>query len=92
MIDSFATMFAVEIINEVASHECYSFRDIFFGYNQVPIAKEDREKTTCVTDFNSFSYHIIPFGLKNAPTILSSILIKAFQEYIFKTRVVYFDN
>lgn len=35
----FPTPFANEIINEVVGHECYSFTDGFFGYNQVPIAK-----------------------------------------------------
>jgi hypothetical protein len=29
----------------------------------------------------------MPFGLKNAPTIFSRIVVKAFQEYIYKTMV-----
>ena len=40
----FPTPFAVEIINEVTSHECYSFIDGFSGYNQVPITKKIRKK------------------------------------------------
>ena len=38
-IDPFPTPFVDEILNEVASHECYSFTDGFSGDNQVPIAK-----------------------------------------------------
>jgi hypothetical protein len=34
----------------------------------------------------------MPFGLKNAPTVFSRIVVKAFQEYIYKTMVVYFDD
>ena len=34
----------------------------------------------------------MPFVLKNAPTIFSRIVVKAFQEYIFKSMGVYFDN
>ena len=34
----------------------------------------------------------MPFGLKNAPAILSRILVKAFQEYIYKKMDVYFDD
>jgi hypothetical protein len=90
--DPFPTPFADEIINEVIGHECYSFTDGFSGYNQVPIAKEDQEKTTFVSEFGSFSYRVMPFGLKNAPTIFSRIVVKAFQEYIYKTMVVYFDD
>jgi hypothetical protein len=34
----------------------------------------------------------MPFGIKNAPTIFSRIVVKSFQEYIYKTMVVYFDD
>jgi hypothetical protein len=63
--DPFPTPFADEIINEVIGHEFYSFTDGFSGYNQVPIEKEDQEKTTFVSEFGSFSYRVMPFGLKN---------------------------
>jgi hypothetical protein len=85
LTDPFPTPFADEIINEVMGHECYSFTDGFSGYNQVPIAKEDQPKTTFVSKFGSFSYRVIPFGLKNAPAVFSRIVVKAFQEYIYKT-------
>ena len=32
------------------------------------------------------------FRLKNAPTLFSRIVVKTFQEYIYKTMVVYFDD
>ena len=82
----------IEILNEVAGHECYSFIDGFSGYNQVPITKEDRHKTTFVCEFGSFAYKKMPFDLKNAPTIFSRIVVKAFQEYIYKSMGVYFDD
>ena len=34
----------------------------------------------------------MPFGLKNAPTVFSRIVVKAFQEYIYKSMGVYFDD
>ena len=34
----------------------------------------------------------MPFGLKNAPTVFSRIVVKTFQEYIYKTMAVYFDD
>ena len=64
--DPFLTPFVDEILNEVAGHECYSFTDGFSGYNQVPIAKEGQKKTMFVCEFCSFSYKVMPFGLKNA--------------------------
>jgi hypothetical protein len=92
MTDPFPTPFVDEIINEVIGHKCYSFTDGFSGYNQVPIAKEDQEKTTFVLEFGSFAYRVMPFGLKNAPTVFSRIVVKSFQEYIYKTMVIYFDD
>jgi hypothetical protein len=58
----------------------------------VHIAKEDQPKMTFVYEFGSLNYKVIPFGLKNAPTIFSRIVVKAFQEYIYKTMVIYFDD
>ena len=74
----FPAPFANENINEVAGHDCYSFTDGLFGYNQVPIAKEDQAKTTFVCEFGYFAYKVMPFGLKNALAFSSRIVIKAF--------------
>jgi len=35
---------------------------------------------------------MMPFGLKNAPTILSRVVVAAFKEYIHKLLEVYFDD
>jgi hypothetical protein len=80
LTDPFPTPFIDEIINEVTGHECYFFIDGFSGHNQVPIAKEDQLKTTRVSEFGSFSYRVMPFGLKNAPVGFSRIVVKEFQE------------
>ena len=34
----------------------------------------------------------MPFGLKNAHAVFSRIVIKAFQEYLYKSMGVYFDD
>ena len=47
---------------------------------------------TFVCEFGSFAYNVMPFGLNNAPAVFSRIMVKAFQEYIYKTMVVYFDD
>ena len=92
LTDPFPTPFVDEILNEVVGNECYSFTDGFLGYNKVPIAKVYHKKTTFVCEFGSFFYRVMPFGLQNAPTVFSRIVVKAFQEYSYKTMVVYFDD
>ena len=58
----------------------------------MPIAKEDQKNTTFVCEFGSFSYRVMPFDLKNASAVFSRIVVKTFQEYIYKMMVVYFDE
>jgi hypothetical protein len=47
-------------------------------YHQVRIAEEDKKNTTFRTEWGSFTYNVIPFGLKNSPTVFSRIMIAAF--------------
>jgi hypothetical protein len=37
-----------------------------------------------------FQYNVMPFGLKNAPTIFSRVLVAVFKEFINKFLEVYF--
>jgi putative transposase len=80
----FPMPFVNEIINEVAGNECHSFTDRFLGYNQVPIAKEDHGKITFVSEFKSFTYRVMSFGLNNVLVIFSQIVVIVFQGYIYK--------
>jgi hypothetical protein len=43
--DPFPLPFMDSILDTMARHEKYSFMDGYSGYNQVIIAKEDKEKT-----------------------------------------------
>ncbi|OAE19983.1 hypothetical protein AXG93_3304s1000 [Marchantia polymorpha subsp. ruderalis] len=59
--------FTDAILDHVARHECYSFLDGFSGYNQVSIRERNKNKTTFTTDWRTYAYHKMPFGLYNAP-------------------------
>jgi len=65
---------------------------VFSRYHQGKIAPEDRSKTTFAIEWGCFQYTVMPFGLKNAPTIFSSVVITAFKEFIHKFMEVYFDD
>ena len=60
----------------------YSFTDIFYRYQQIRIAKEDRHKETFVTEWGCYQYTMIPFGLKNAHSIFSQVVVAAFKDFI----------
>ena len=90
--DPFPTPFTDEVLENVGGQEAYSFIDGFLGYHQIKIAKEARHKTTFVTEWGSFQYTAMPFGLKNAPTNFSRVVVAVFKEYIHKFLEVYFDD
>jgi len=70
----------------------YSFTDGFPGYHQVRIVEEDKKKTKFITEWGYFAYNVKPFGLNNAPTFVSMIVITSFREFIPKFMEVYMDD
>jgi len=38
----------------------------FFGYNQIAVNKDDKEKNAFTTPWGTFMYAKMPFGLMNA--------------------------
>ena len=90
--DPFPTPFIDEVLERVGGQEMYSFIDGFSGYHQVRIAKEDHHKLTFFTEWGCYQYTVMPFRLKNAPTIFYRIVAFAFKDFIHKFSEVYFDD
>ena len=90
--DPFSKPFADEVLKNVGSQEAYSFTDSFSGYHQIKIMPKDRSKTNFTTEWGYFEYTVMPFGLKNASTIFSRIVVAVFKEYIHKFLEVYLDD
>ena len=51
------------MLERLASHEYYYFLNSYLGYNQIPIAVEDRKKTTFTGPFENFAYWYMPFRI-----------------------------
>ena len=49
-------------------------------------------KQPFLCEFGSFAYKKMPFGLKNSLAVFSRIVVKDFQEYIYKIMGVYLDD
>jgi hypothetical protein len=81
-----------EVLENVGGHELYFFTDGFSGYHQIRIAPEDRYKTTFATEWESYQYIVMPFGLKKAPAIFSRVVVVAFKDFIHKFLEVYLDD
>jgi hypothetical protein len=90
--EPFPTPFMDEVLENVGGLEFYSFTDGFLGYHQIKISPKDRYKTSFSTKWGSYQYTVIPFGLKNPPTIFSKVVIVVFKEFIHQFLEVYLDN
>jgi hypothetical protein len=65
--DYFPLPFTDIILDHVAGYQRYSFLDRSSGYNQVFIWMGDQLKTTFTTEWGTFAFNRMPFGLCNAP-------------------------
>ena len=74
------------------STKYFSFMDGFSGYNQIKMAPEDMEKTTFVTQWGTFYYKVIPFGLKNAGATYQCAMVALFHDMIHHEIEVYVDD
>ncbi len=54
------------------------------GYNQVKMAKKDKEKTTFISEWGAYAYNIMPFGLCNVLATFQKVVTKTFKEYLNK--------
>ena len=89
--DPFPMPFIDEVLEGVGSQEMYSSTDGFLGYHQIRITKEDRNKTTFVTEWGCFQYTVMPFGLNNVLAIFSRVVVAAFKYFIQKF-LLYMDD
>jgi hypothetical protein len=77
--DPFPTQFTVELLENVGGCEAYSFSNGFLGCHHVWIAEEYQAKTMFTTEWSSFPYKVMLFGLKNEPAIFSRIVVIDFK-------------
>ena len=66
--------------------------DGFSGYNQIKMAPEDMEKTAFVTQWGTFYYKVMPFGLKNAGETYQRAMVALFHDMIHPELEVYMDD
>src|ERR1051325_10829394 len=74
------------LVDNTAQHKVFSFMDGLSGYNQIKMAPEDMEKTTFVTQWGTFCYKVMPFGLKNAGAIYQRAMVALFNDMIARSQ------
>jgi hypothetical protein len=90
--DPIPTPFIDEDLENVGGLEAYSFIDGFLGYHQIKTTTKDQHKTTFATEWGSYQYTVMIFGLKNVPVIFSRVVVAAFKDFIHNCLEVYLDD
>ena len=87
----FLTPFTYEVLDSIGGQESYLFTDGFLGYHQIKIAKEKCHITTFAMDWGSYQYIVLPFGMKNTPSVFFHVVVATFKDFIHKFLEVYLD-
>ena len=80
------------LVNGTAGHSMLSFMDGFLGYNQILMASEDMEKTAFITEWGTYCYRVMPFGLKNAGATYQRAATALFHDMMHRDVEVYVDD
>jgi len=81
-----------DCIDFVEDAKVFSTLDCNSGYWQIPLADEDRDKTTFVCHEGAYRYIRLPFGLSNAPATFQRAIDMILGGLRWKSCLVYLDD
>lgn len=81
-----------ESIDSLAGTKWFISLDLRSAYNQIPMAAEDRDKTSFTTPFGTYNWRVMSFGLCNAPATFQRLMNTVFRDDLFQTMLCYLDD
>ena len=83
-----------EILRSLGKARIFSKLDMASSYWQIPIALEDRHKTSFICKLGQFQFNVLSFGLRNAPATFQRAIEKALREddLLGKCAIAYIDD
>ncbi|XP_060179392.1 uncharacterized protein LOC132609432 [Lycium barbarum] len=80
------------LLDNCAKHEIASFVDCYAGYHQIVMDDDDAEKTSFITEWGTYCYRVMLFGLKNAGATYMRAMTTIFHDMMHKEIEVYVDD
>ena len=84
--------FIDQMLERLSKHTHFCFLDGYSGFSQLPVSKEDQDKTTSTCPFGTFAYRRMPFGLCNAPATFQRCMMAMFSDFCEKICEVFMDD
>jgi hypothetical protein len=81
-----------KIVDDAANSEMLSLLDMFSGYHQIRVRREDEEKTSFITPFETFCFVRMLEGLKNAGYTFSRMITIVLHPQLRRNILAYMDD
>lgn len=81
-----------ECLDSLGEATVFTTLDCNSGYWQIPVAAEDRDKTTFSCHAGTYRYKRMPFGLATAPATFQRTLDMVLSKFNWRTCLVYLDD
>ena len=80
------------LVDSTEGRPMLSFMDGFSRYNHILMAPKDMEKTSFITEWGTYCYRVMPFGLKNAGATYQRDSTTLFHDMMHRDVEVYVDG
>ena len=90
--DSFPLPVIQDALDALGGAQHFSIVDLRSAFLQLPLALEDREKTAFVTKQGLFEFTVLPFGLKNSPSVFQRLMHEVLQGLVGSCCMVFLDD
>jgi hypothetical protein len=80
------------MVDSAAGCEMMTLLDCFLGYHQIWIHREDKEKTSFITPFNTYCYLRMPEGLQNTGLAFYIMMKVALKDQVGRNILTYVED
>ena len=91
-IDVYPLPHIEDLVDRLSGNPIMSIFDLKSGFWQIPMAEDDRAKTSFTADNNTFEFLYMPFGLVNAPSTFQRVMNTVFRDILNQNVGIYIDD